>query len=175
MNQFQAALAQANRDYHSHYDRAARQTRQHFQTHPDCTRKILSMDEEGNVRRGQMLIDVEARCKPGWFTRAMWKQDEDSCRPMESARAVSRGYWYRVDDLKHPGRYGDQPGTVEMSQFMEASVRIDTMVKAAKAAQRAEVLRRRQERREQRQKTFILPATVGGALRIGLVPYMSGV
>ena len=175
MNQFQAALAQANRDYHSHYDRAARQTRQHFQTHPDCTRKILSMDEEGNVRRGQMLIDVDARCKPGWFTRAMWKQDEDGSRPMESSRSIQRGYWYRVDDLKHPGLNGDQPGTVDMAQFMQASVRIDKMVKAAKAAQRAEVLRRRQELREKRQRSFILPAPVGGPLRVGLAPYSHGV
>jgi hypothetical protein len=47
----------ADKDRQTHYERQAVQTRAHFAAHPECARKILSMDRVGNTSRGESLIE----------------------------------------------------------------------------------------------------------------------
>jgi hypothetical protein len=144
-NPFLQALAAADKDRQTHYERQAVQTRAHFAAHPECAHKILSMNRDGSVARGKALIDVEARCKPGWFTAAMWKQSPDGGRPLEELRAQSEGYWYRIDDLRLESKEPMPAGTREAARLWKAALVVDAKARQAEAARKAEGQRKKLE------------------------------
>jgi len=168
-NLYLQVLADAAVDRASHDERAAVHTRAHFAAHPECAFKILGMDEAGYVRRGQTLINIEARCRPGWFTMPMWKQDADEGRPMEGARGEIAGYWYRVDDLRHPvaDQSSGTPATQEMGGLMRKAMALHKVAIEVEAGERAERAQQRREKRAQRVQqrrhslTMTLPAFEG--------------
>jgi hypothetical protein len=181
-NPFLQALAAADKDRQSHHYRAEAQTRAHFATHPDCTRKILAMDRDGIVTRGETLIDVEARCRPGWFTTAMWKQCSDSGRPLESQRAQSEGYWYRIDDLSAESPDIMPAGTREAASLWKAALRIAEEVRQAEAVRKAEVQRKKLElaqlKREARERNRLSRSAAPRAAKASqavLASYVVGV
>jgi hypothetical protein len=177
MNRYLQVLENAARDCQAHDERAAVQTRAHFDAHPECMRKILAMDDDGNVKRGQSFIDVEARCRSGWFTKPMWTQDADDVRPLEARHSQTHGYWYRVDDLRHAdtAESGGAPGTQEMGHLLREAFAIDKAVKAVEAQHRAEVLARRRVQREQRlaQRSYV-PPRAGRSTKTQHQPFLAG-
>jgi hypothetical protein len=152
MSPFEQVLRAAEEARQSHHAREAALTQAHYQAHPECCYKILAMDDAGNVQRGKTIIDIEARCRPGWFTRPMWTQNADDIRPMESRQSQTQGYWYRVDDLRHTDVLDAQgsPATREMGNLLRKALLIDKEVKEAEAKHKAEVMERRKQQREQR-------------------------
>ena len=178
MNPYLEVLRLAEEARQSHHERAAAQTRAHYQAHPECCYKILAMDDAGNVQRGKTVINVEARCRPGWFTRPMWTQEPDDVRPMESRQAQIRGYWYRVDDLHHTDVVdaSGTPGTQEMGELLRKALLIDKQVKEADAKHRAETIERRRQQREQRliQRSY-LPTRSGRTANTGLSSFTGAV
>jgi len=145
MNPYLQVLELAAQAHSSHFERAAVQTRAHFAKHPECTHKILAMDADANVKRGVSLIDVESRCRPGWFTRAMWTQEIDSGRPIEALRGESSGYWYRIDDLTAEGAEAMPAGTYEAANLWKEALLTDQVARQIDAVRKAEVARRKSE------------------------------
>lgn len=180
-NPFLQALAAADKDRQTHYERQAVQTRAHFAQHPECAHKILSMNRDGSVVRGKALIDVEARFCPGWFTMAMWKQQADSGRPLEALRADSEGYWYRIDDLTAESPDTMPAGTREAASLWKAALVVAAQERQAEAALKAEVQRKKlelaqlkREARVQRARQQV-PPRVAQPQTSALASYVSGV
>ena len=151
MNPYLQALDQAATARRTHDERAAVQTRAHFAKHPECTHKILAMDADANVKRGETLIDVESRCRPGWFTRAMWTQEIDSGRPIEALRGESVGYWYRIDDLRAEGVEAMPAGTYEAANLWKEALLMDQVARRIEAVRKAEAERRKVDLAQRRQ------------------------
>lgn len=109
-NPYLQVLADAEADRLSHYQRAAVQTREHFARHSECRRIIVSMDRDGHATRVRGEIDVEARCRPGWFKESMWKGNYYQVeRPIEAtAEGVEEKIWVEVN----PGH------AIEVHKFM---------------------------------------------------------
>lgn len=163
MNVYLQALAGADEARRTHHERAAAQTRAHFAAHPECAFKILSMDDEGNVRRGKTQINIDARCRPNWFTMPMWKQEPDDERPLEDQRSESSGYWYRVDDLRHPvaPEESGTPATQEMGGLIKRAMVLHKVAVEVEARERAERAQQRREKRARQPKKLTIPSFVG--------------
>jgi len=91
MRSFVEIVAQGEAMRASHHERLAELTRAHYARHPECKNVIAGMDDEGNVTRlAGVEIDIEARCRAGWFTREMWRGQGD--RPIEAEIAQPTGH-----------------------------------------------------------------------------------
>jgi hypothetical protein len=95
LNPYLKVLAAAEEDRQSHYQREADLTREHFARHPECRRIISAMDRDGQATRIKGEIDIEARCRPGWFKESMWKGTYyETARPLEAViEGVEEQIW----------------------------------------------------------------------------------
>lgn len=97
---------------------------------------------------------------------------------MEALQSQTRGYWYRVDDLRHADAVDVQsaPGTHEMGRLLRKALIIDKAQKEEDARHRAEIVERRRAQREARliQRSYMMPLS-GRAVKTGSLAFVGAV
>lgn len=145
MNQYQLAMERAAERTRTHWGRAAAQTRAHFARHPECLREVVAVREDGQVIRGEALVNVERRCLPGWFDLVV--------RPRERRQPIIWHYW--DEDAEH-------------YSSVDMSARVAAWSEACQAAAKSQAEEARAQAARQLPLVGFVPARVPAGLALGV-------